>query len=79
MVRIETNGSGVQVVLVGCPFCDAEGTKYLRYYNTYWSVDQDMDNGRRAFRISYCPFCGNFLPSIEQWEVKIPKRNQTND
>jgi len=72
MVRLGTNGSGVEIVIVGCPFCDKDGTDNMRFYNTYWMIDPNWDKDRYSFRISYCPFCGNFLPNIEKWEIKNP-------
>ena len=69
-MKLDTNGSGVSVVIKGCPFCDAEGTKNMRYHISRWLIDPDMEEGRLSFDIKYCPFCGQLLPSLGGWDVK---------
>lgn len=72
MVTVDTNGSGVTVVLKGCPFCNDEGTKNMRYFLSGWYIDPEMDQGRHSFVIKYCPFCGYYLCPLDKWEVKCP-------
>ena len=64
MVKLDTNGSGVEVVIKGCPFCDHEGTKNMRYYMSSWTIDPNMEHDRYSFTIKYCPFCGKHLPLL---------------
>lgn len=73
MIRLGTNGSGVVVVIKGCPFCDDVGTKNMRYHFSHWTIDPNMDADRYSFDIKYCPCCGNFLPHLDGHAVSGEK------
>lgn len=68
-MKISRNGSGVEVVIIGCPFCDNEGVNNIRYYNSHWLIDPNRENDRYSFSIEFCPFCGGHLPCLDDWEV----------
>jgi len=75
LIKLGTDGSGVGVIIHGCPYCEDIETKNLRYYDSHWIIDPDMDAGRRSFWIHYCPCCGKLLPLLGGWEVKHPKES----
>lgn len=70
MIKIDTNGSGVQVIIRGCPFCDGEGTEHLRYHLSQWTIDPNMDADHYSFSIKHCPACGELLPSLIGWKLE---------
>ena len=72
MVKIDTNGSGISVLITGCPFCDGDdGEHYLQYHgHTIWVFNSSVDVERYSIRVKYCPYCGKLLPSLYKWVVK---------
>ena len=76
MLRIGTDGSGYTTVIRGCPYCDnPDGESEerinrdrIRYkHDSHWIINGGTD--RMSFRIRFCPFCGNKLPSLEGWAI----------
>ena len=67
MTKIDTDGSGVSIVLVGCPYC--ERAPGLRYYLSRWTIDPCRDDGMHATPVWYCPGCGMRLPSLHGWQI----------